>query len=143
MPKKKSDVVEVTGDTTLNSYKEISFNWKELVSMHRTVSDELVQNTLRFKAIINSELLKEHINKEKVQRLLQAGEMLITTLHTNLVKLHKQHNHKRGKLRNKEDYWLATKLHTHYKAYRNDMLVSIASLNKSAIELTTSLEQKT
>lgn len=132
---KNNGVVEITGDTTLKEYRDIDFEWKELTEMHKTVADELYNNTLRLKALLVSNVFDEHHDDIRLNKLALTGNMAAGKLTENLEKIREQHVSKNGKLKNKEDYWLATKLHGNYKDYRNDMLVTLSFVNKKIIEL--------
>ena len=141
MQAKKTDVVEVTGDTTLRTYKDIDFDWSELVQMHKIVSDELVNNGMRFKSLI-VEVVALHGEEDiGVQKALIIGEATIGKLAKTLGEIQAKHSHMNGRLKNKEDYWLATQLIGHYKEYRNDMLVSLGAVLDSLITLNTDLNK--
>lgn len=131
---KNDDVVEITGDTALKKYSDIDFQWKELTEMHKTVAEELYNNTLRFKALITSSEFEDHHQDIRLNKLILTGNLSVGKLTNNLHEIQSQHISKNGKLKNKEDYWLATKLHGQYKDYRQDMLVTLAYINKKIIE---------
>lgn len=135
-------IVEITGDTTLKEYKDIDFEWKELTEMHKTVAEELYNNTLRLKALLTSNVFDNHHDDIRLSKLALTGNMAAGKLEENLTKIRDQHISKNGKLRNKEDYWLATKLHGNYKDYRQDMLVTLAFINKKIIELKSILTEE-
>ena len=135
-------IVEITGDTTLKEYKDIDFEWKELTEMHKTVAEELYNNSLRLKALLTSNVFDDYHDDIRLSKLALTGNMAAGKLEENLTKIRDQHISKNGKLRNKEDYWLATKLHGNYKDYRQDMLVTLAFINKKIIELKSILTEE-